>query len=36
MAGKGSSPRPLSVKYDTYANNYDRIFKKQIKKESRP
>lgn len=26
MAGKGSKPRPLSVDYNTYADNYDRIF----------
>ena len=25
---KGSSPRPFSVSHETYANNYDRIFKK--------
>ena len=26
--GKGSSPRPFSVSQETFANNYDRIFKK--------
>ena len=26
--GKGSSPRPFSVSQETYANNYDRIFRK--------
>ena len=26
--GKGSSPRPFSVSQETFANNYDKIFKK--------
>jgi len=26
--GKGSNPRPFSVSQETYANNYDRIFRK--------
>lgn len=26
--GKGSAPRPFSVSQETYANNYDRIFRK--------
>ena len=26
--GKGSSPRPFSVSQETFANNYDMIFKK--------
>ena len=29
--GKGSSPRPFSVSQETYANNYDRIFRKSPK-----
>jgi hypothetical protein len=28
MSGKGSKPRPLSVPYDKYANNYNNIFRK--------
>lgn len=35
MAGKGSKPRPLSVNYDTYANNYDRIFGNRVKNSQR-
>ena len=31
--GKGSSPRPFSVSQDTYANNYDKIFRKLSPKE---
>ena len=31
--GKGSSPRPFSVSQETYANNYDRIFRKPSPKE---
>lgn len=27
MSGKGSRPRPLSVDHDTFANNWDAIFK---------
>jgi hypothetical protein len=27
-SGKGSSPRPFSVSQETYANNFDRIFRK--------
>ena len=27
--GKGSKPRPLSVSYDRYADNWDDIFKKK-------
>lgn len=26
--GKSSSPRPFSVSQETYANNYDKIFRK--------
>lgn len=26
--GKGSAPRPFSVSQETYANNFDRIFRK--------
>jgi hypothetical protein len=28
MSGKGSSPRPFSVTQDEFANNFDRIFRK--------
>lgn len=28
MNGKGSKPRPLSVPYETYSDNYDNIFRK--------
>ena len=31
--GKGSSPRPFSVSQDTYAKNYDAIFRKPSPKE---
>lgn len=27
--GKGSKPRPLSVSYDKYADNFDSIFRKK-------
>ena len=30
---KGSSPRPFSVSYETYSNNYDNIFRKPSQKE---
>lgn len=29
--GKGSSPRPFSVSQETYANNFDNIFRKTPK-----
>ena len=29
MSGKGSRPRPYSVSQDTFANNWDAIFKKE-------
>jgi hypothetical protein len=29
--GKGSAPRPFSVSREEYANNFDAIFKKNIK-----
>jgi hypothetical protein len=29
MSGKGSKPRPLSVSYDTYKDNWDEIFRKE-------
>mgnify|MGYP003141500765 CR=1 FL=1 len=32
MAGKGDKPRPLSVSYEKYAERYDAIFKKSVKK----
>jgi hypothetical protein len=28
MSGKGSSPRPFSVSQEEFANNFDRIFRK--------
>jgi hypothetical protein len=28
MAGKGSKTRPLSIKYEEYADNFDNIFRK--------
>lgn len=31
--GKGSSPRPYSVKYEEFSNNFDRIFGKKTPKE---
>lgn len=31
--GKGSKPRPLATDYNTYAENYDRIFGKKKKQE---
>ena len=31
--GKGSSPRPFSVSQETFANNYDNIFRKPSPKE---
>ena len=30
---KGSNPRPFSVSYETYSNNYDNIFRKPSPKE---
>lgn len=27
--GKGSKPRPLSVSYKTYSDNYENIFRKK-------
>ena len=35
MAGKGSSPRPYSVDQKTFADNWDRIFKKEDQDEDR-
>lgn len=32
MSGKGSKPRPLSVSYDTYSDNFDSIFRKRVAK----
>ena len=29
QTGKGSKPRPLSVSYDKYADNFDDIFRKK-------
>jgi hypothetical protein len=29
MNGKGSKTRPLSVSYETYADNFDNIFRKK-------
>ena len=31
--GKGSSPRPFSVSQETFASNYDKIFRKPSLKE---
>ena len=31
--GKGSSPRPFSVSQETFANNYDKIFRKPSREE---
>ena len=31
--GKGSSPRPFSVSQETFADNYDKIFRKPSPKE---
>jgi len=31
--GKGSNPRPFSVSQETFANNYDKIFRKPSLKE---
>lgn len=31
--GKGSKPRPLSVSYKTYSDNYENIFRKKPTKE---
>lgn len=31
--GKGSTPRPFSVDNDTFANNWDAIFKKKPKQD---
>lgn len=30
MSGKGDTPRPLSVDAETFANNWDLIFKKPV------
>ena len=32
--GKGSSPRPFSVKYDDFSNSWDKIFGKRTPKEN--
>lgn len=29
MNGKGSKPRPYSIKYSQYCENYDNIFRKK-------
>jgi hypothetical protein len=34
MNGKGSKPRPFSIKYQQYAENWDNIFSKE--KENKP
>jgi len=31
--GKGSSPRPFSVSQETFANNYDKIFRNPTQQE---
>jgi hypothetical protein len=33
--GKGSKPRPLSVSYKTYTENYDNIFRKKKPEETK-
>jgi len=33
MSGKGSSPRPFSVSQETFANNYNKIFRKPSPRE---
>jgi hypothetical protein len=30
MAGKGPTPRPFSVSYETYGENHERIFGKKL------
>ncbi len=35
MAGKGSKPRPIEIDRKTYDDNWDRIFKKDKKKDVR-
>jgi len=35
MAGKGSRLRPLSVDSETYENNWERIFSKNVKERQR-
>lgn len=34
MAGKGSKTRPLSIKYEEYADNFDNIFRKKPVKDT--
>ena len=29
MSGKGSKPRPLSISYEEYSDNFDNIFRKK-------
>jgi hypothetical protein len=33
--GKGDKPRPKSVDYNTWCNNYDRIFRKKKNESTR-
>jgi hypothetical protein len=33
--GKGSSPRPFSVSQEKYGNNFDAIFGKKVKPETK-
>ena len=35
MAGKGSKPRPIEIDRKTFDDNWDRIFKKDNKKDVR-
>jgi hypothetical protein len=34
MNGKGSKPRPFSIKYQQYAENWDSVFSKKKDKEN--
>ena len=36
MAGKGSKARPLSIKYEEYADNFDSIFRKPKPEKEKP
>jgi hypothetical protein len=34
--GKGDSPRPMTIPYDKYVDNWDAIFKKKTPKVKKP
>lgn len=36
MSGKGSKPRPIAVDQETYASNWDAIFKRGVGEQSKP